>query len=91
MIVLDASALIELLLNTPRAATIADRALGSGESLHAPHLIDVEVAQVLRRYRRDDALSAQRGRQALDDLAGMPLDAIRTPSCCRACGACATP
>lgn len=74
MIVIDASALIELLLNTPRAAPIADRALTSNESVHAPHLVDVEVTQVLRRYARSGVLTSLRARQSLDDLADFPIE-----------------
>ena len=46
---------------------------GPSESLHAPHLIDVEVAQVLRRYVRDKTITAQRGQEALEDLRDLPL------------------
>ena len=49
MIVLDALAAVELVLQTPRAERIAARALHPAERLHAPHLVDVEVAQVMRR------------------------------------------
>ncbi len=45
----------------------------SGETLHAPHLIDLEVAQVLRRYVRSSIISAERGAEALTDLADFPL------------------
>jgi len=47
VIVLDASAAIELLLNAPLAPRISRHVFCTGESLHAPHLIDVEVTQVL--------------------------------------------
>lgn len=47
------------------------------ESLHAPHLLDVEVASVLRRYQLFGELSAEDGREALADLAG--LDIVRYP------------
>ena len=73
MIVVDASALLELLLGTPAAAAIENRIFSPGESLHAPHLIDLEIAQVLRRYLREEELSSVRGRQALEDLADLPL------------------
>lgn len=73
MIVVDASALLEFLLNTPAAPRVAERLLTPGESLHAPHLIDLEVAQVLRRWERAGACPAARGTQALDDLADLPL------------------
>ena len=74
MIVVDASAAIELLLNTAAGARISARLLASGETLHAPHLIDLEVAQVLRRYARSGELDAGRGAQALDDLADLAIN-----------------
>ena len=73
MIVVDASALLEVLLNTSAGAPIAERLFASSESLHAPHLLDLEVAQVLRRYSASEELDAERGLQALADLADLPL------------------
>lgn len=73
MIVVDASALLEVLLQTEVAETVAER-LFSGESLHAPHVLDLEVVQVLRRYERAGDLSARRGAEALDDLAGFRIE-----------------
>lgn len=67
MIVVDASAVLEVLLRTGVAAALEDRLFG-GETLHAPHLLDLEVAQVLRRYERAGELSPVRGREALEDL-----------------------
>ena len=45
----------------------------SNETLHAPHLIDLEIAQVLRRYVRSAMISAERGTEALTDLIDFPL------------------
>ena len=73
MIVVDASALLEVLLQTPAAARVSRRIFAPGETLHAPHLIDVEIAQVLRRYARSGAISPDRGAEALADLADLPL------------------
>jgi predicted nucleic acid-binding protein len=73
MIVVDASTLLEVLLNTPAASKVRSRLFTSGATLHAPHLIDVEVAQVLRRYVLARALDAARGQEALDDLEDFPL------------------
>jgi predicted nucleic acid-binding protein len=73
VIVLDASAAIEWLLRSPAGAKIDQRIFSPSESLHAPHLLDVEVIQVLRRYVRDKALTAQRGQEALEDFADIPL------------------
>jgi predicted nucleic acid-binding protein len=73
VIVVDASAVIEVLLNTPAGVRAADRLFADGQSLHAPHLLDLEVAQVLRRYTLSAELDAARGAQALEDLAALPL------------------
>jgi len=73
LIAVDASALIEVLLRTERGARIEARLLSGRDSLHAPHLVDVEVAQVLRRYEAAGTLSAERGGQALVDLADFPI------------------
>jgi predicted nucleic acid-binding protein len=68
VIVLDASAAIDWLLQTSAGQQIESRIYARGESLHAPHLLDLEVAQVLRRLVRELAVSAQRADQALQDL-----------------------
>jgi len=73
VIVLDASAAIEWLFQSPVGRKIDRRMFGASESLHAPHLIDVEVAQVLRRYVREKTITAQRGQEALEDLRDLPL------------------
>ncbi len=74
MIVLDASAAIEWLLQSPAGIKIDNRIFSLSESLHAPHLLDVEVAQVLRRYVREKIITAERGQEALEDLADLPLN-----------------
>jgi len=74
LIVVDASAMLEVLLGTGAGARIQERFFRSGETLHAPHLIDLEVAQVLRRYGAAGDLDPGRGAEALEDLADMPLN-----------------
>ena len=73
MIVVDASAFVELLLGTSPGAAAARRIVASGAAPNAPHLLDLEVAQVLRRAvaRRD--ITAERGREALETLADSPI------------------
>ena len=73
MIVVDASALLEVLFRTPAADAVEDRLFAAGQTLHAPHLLDVEAAQVIRRYAANGEIDAERGRLALDDLADFPL------------------
>ncbi len=68
MIVLDASAVLELLLNTDGGTLVRDRIADPAESLHAPHLLSVEVAQVLRRYVATRSIDAEIGEAALGDL-----------------------
>lgn len=58
---------------TPAGPRVAERLFAAGDTLHAPHLLDVEVVQVLRRYARSGALDPARGMEALEDLADLPL------------------
>ena len=73
MIVIDASALVELLLRTPATASVRERLSSSVQTLHAPHLIDIEVTHVLRRYAATGQIEPARGRTALNDLFDFPL------------------
>ena len=73
MIVLDASAAIEWLLQTPAGIRIDKRIFSPLVPLHAPHLLDIEVAQVLRRYVKKGLITGSRGDQALEDLVDLSL------------------
>jgi len=73
VIVVDASAMLEVLLRTPASAAAEQRLFDPGETVHAPHLLDVEVAQVVRRYALTGQVDQERCRMALDDLAEFPL------------------
>ena len=77
MIVVDASALIEILLRTAAAAAIETRLFVGGQTLHAPHLLDIEVTHAVRRYAISGQIDANRGRIAMEVLADLPL--IRYP------------
>jgi predicted nucleic acid-binding protein len=74
MIVLDASALVELLLGTKAGRSVATRIADPATSLHAPHLADVEVAQTLRRYVRAGEIDLAAAAAALDDLRALDLE-----------------
>ena len=76
MIVLDASAVVDLLVAAAPDAELAGRVLADGD-LHAPHLVDVEVAQALRRLAAGGSLSADRATDALRDAALLPI--VRYP------------
>jgi predicted nucleic acid-binding protein len=73
VIVVDASALLEALLRMPAAEAVEERLFAPRETLHAPHLIDVEVAQVVRRFAAAGEVDGERGRAALADLADLRL------------------
>lgn len=68
MIVVDASAILELLLNTDTGRCVAARIAPPEITLHAPHLLDLEVAQILRRYVFLGTIEPDRGRLALEQL-----------------------
>lgn len=74
MIVLDASAALELLLNTPGGVTVRERVSDPNESLHAPHLLSVEVAQVLRRFAAKGWISGADANDAFRDLADLDVE-----------------
>jgi predicted nucleic acid-binding protein len=73
MIVVDASALLEALLRTPAAKAVESWLFDPRQTLHVPHLLDVEIAQVIQRYAASGEIDEQRGRAALADLADFPL------------------
>ena len=61
MIVIDASAAVSALLNARQA-----RAALATEAVHAPHLIDTEIASAMRRQVASGAVTAGEGWAALD-------------------------
>ena len=72
MIVVDASVVLEMLTLAPRADAAFARTLLTGETLHAPHLIDVEVAHSLRRLARQNG-TARTGEECLEDFAAFSI------------------
>jgi predicted nucleic acid-binding protein len=74
VIVVDASALLEVLLNTVAGRKIGERLFDGNDTLHAPHVLDLEVMQVLRRYTLSGQMDAERSQDALQDLADLPLN-----------------
>jgi predicted nucleic acid-binding protein len=73
VIVLDASAAIELILNTDAASLVVDRIASPDETLHAPHLVGVEVLQVVRRYVASGAVEVNDAEAALEDFAALDI------------------
>jgi predicted nucleic acid-binding protein len=74
VIVLDASALVELLLGTQTGHRVATRIADPSLGLHLPHLADVEVIQVLRRLVRARELDVRSASEALSNLTALDLE-----------------
>jgi CHASE3 domain sensor protein len=68
VIVLDACAAIEWLLQTSTGQRVEQQIFSQSESLHATHLLDVEIIEVLRRLVRKRVVSVPRADQAITDL-----------------------
>lgn len=74
MIVVDASAIVALVRRDEPAADDVARVLAvSVRRLHAPHLLDLEVASALRKVVLGRAVSRQRATQALHDFQQLPI------------------
>jgi predicted nucleic acid-binding protein len=73
VIVLDASAIVDLVVE-PRAVTRAIRArLQADPDIHVPHLVDAEVTDALRRKLLSGQLDPLRARRAIRRLTTMHL------------------
>lgn len=78
MIVVDASAVIDGLLDARSHSAVSLILSGSAEPLAAPDLLDLEVAGVLRRWEGRGQIATVRAREALEDLLALPI--IRYPA-----------
>ena len=74
MIVLDASAVIEVLFRSQAGLEIDKRIFSPRESIFAPHLLGLEVVQVLRRYCASGDFDSERGKEAIEDLKDLPIN-----------------
>ena len=73
MIVVDASVIVAVLMRTEGASTIEDRLRSAGASLHAPELIDLEVANTLRRTVAKSRSATRMGDAILAEYRRLPL------------------
>ncbi len=80
MIVVDASAVVELLLRTEIGERVESRMLGDNIALHGPELLDYEVLSALRRRELRDQIGPIRALEALEDLQQIPIKLHRTRS-----------
>ena len=72
MIVVDASAVVDAVARDPAKQPLMERLRTDGD-LHAPHLVDIEVAQTLRRLAASGALGDDRASDARADAAELPI------------------
>ncbi len=65
--------MLEQLLSTSKGQQVREQFLVEGESFHVPHVLDLEVTQVLRRYSHSHLLTDHRAAQAIEDFLDFPL------------------
>jgi predicted nucleic acid-binding protein len=73
MIVLDASAIVDLLIGRGDETAELRARLRDVSTAHVPHLLDVEVTSALRRHILGGRLSAVSARRALRRFGVLPL------------------
>jgi predicted nucleic acid-binding protein len=74
MLVVDASALTELVLGRPAGDVVGEHLAGHGFDLHSPHVVDVEVLSALRRLVASGEATAERAGEAIADLLDLPIE-----------------
>ena len=74
LIVIDASARLETLLQTGLAVRLMERMSEPAASLHAPHLLDIEVTHAFRRMVQRKDISAARAKHALADFSQLHIE-----------------
>jgi len=75
-VVIDSSALVELVIKSERAPAVA-QAVGTTDMV-APDVVNPEVLSALRRLERTGTLTARRAVQAVDDLMDAPVRRFST-------------
>ena len=79
-VVVDASALVDLLIGNPGAGAIFERLFRSRARLHAPHTIDVEIASAIHRLSRRRLLSDRHADEIIDIHRTIPIERHPTAS-----------
>ena len=74
MIVVDASIVVEVLLRSDMGVALENLLVERGDPLHAPHMLDVEVAHALRRCALHGEIDERQGRDSVGDLAAMAIE-----------------
>jgi len=74
LIVLDASAVVEILNRGALVEGLMAKTTGSGEALITPHLLDLEVANAIRGLTAARHLDSARAEVLLSELAAFPAE-----------------
>jgi len=74
MLVVDASALCELILGRPAGDVVGEHLVHHRFAVHAPHLVDVEVLSALRRLVASGETNVERAGEAIADLQDLPIE-----------------
>jgi predicted nucleic acid-binding protein len=74
MLVIDASAVAELVLDRPAAGRISRHMADHAYDLHAPQLVDIEVLSALRSVVATGDAPAGRAEEAIEDLLDLPIE-----------------
>lgn len=77
MIIVDASAVVEFLLGSPTGDAVGKRIADPAHEVAAPCVLDVEVAQAIRRCFLAGIISEARAAKSIEHLA--ELNALRWP------------
>ncbi len=77
MIVVDASIIVHLIADAAVDPNIVEIVRGA-EKLVAPHLVDLEVLNVLRRKRQHNKIGKERVELAFDDFMSIPIERLST-------------
>lgn len=68
MIVVDASALVEVLIRSSATASVEDFLVRNRDGLHAPHLLDIECTHVIRHYVQLGIMQSHHARISISGL-----------------------
>ncbi len=74
MIALDASVVVELLMNSALADSLQSDLAGRNDVLLVPHLLDMEVISALRNLAAGWRVDSHRAAQVLEGLAMLPAE-----------------
>jgi predicted nucleic acid-binding protein len=78
MIVLDASIVVDILIQTKDSPNIENKLLSKKNAFYSPYLLDIEVLSVLRKFYLSKEMSHHRCLEAIDDLRSMPIERVST-------------